>query len=239
LQHAFEIGMVHRDIKPHNLMLTRKCQVKILDFGLARLASESRQTPGFVSQRTGEGLTQSGTVFGTPDYMAPEQFDDSHKIDIRADLYALGCTLYYLLTGQTPFAKKASAKAKMHAHKFQQPRPITELRPQLPAGLVAVLDKMMAKEPAERYQTPADVVKALTPFAKGDREAKKEGAADAAFNQQNAAIKEPARPAESAGTFLAHCPFCPTRIRVPEKALGASIRCPQCNSYFTAVPESS
>jgi serine/threonine-protein kinase len=91
LQHAHEQGMVHRDLKPHNLMVTPKGQVKILDFGLARFATE--QGGG------GASLTQSGAIMGTPDYIAPEQALDAHAADIRADIYSLGCTLYFLLSG--------------------------------------------------------------------------------------------------------------------------------------------
>jgi serine/threonine protein kinase len=94
LQHAFEKGMVHRDVKPHNLMLTPEGQVKILDFGLARFVSESP---------TAGGLTQVGTSMGTPDYIAPEQARDARTADTRADIYSLGCTLYSFLTGQPPF----------------------------------------------------------------------------------------------------------------------------------------
>ena len=95
LQYIHENGLVHRDIKPSNLMLTPQGQVKILDLGLALLASQ--QTPG-------KELSLNGLVMGTPDYIAPEQAGDSHSVDIRADIYSLGCTLYHLLTGRTPFS---------------------------------------------------------------------------------------------------------------------------------------
>ncbi|MEJ7637697.1 MAG: serine/threonine-protein kinase [Singulisphaera sp.] len=93
LQHAYEQGMIHRDVKPQNLMLTPRGRIKILDFGIARLREE-------VGQAT---LTQPGQAPGTPDYMAPEQALSPHKVDIRADIYSLGCTLYYLMTGQPPY----------------------------------------------------------------------------------------------------------------------------------------
>ena len=102
--------MVHRDIKPGNLMLAREDQqqiVKILDFGLAKVTSEEAQRK--------DGLTQTGQILGTPDYIAPEQTLDAPHADIRADIYSLGCTLYHLLAGQPPFQAE-SLYAVMHAH---------------------------------------------------------------------------------------------------------------------------
>jgi HEAT repeat protein len=155
LQHAHERGMVHRDIKPHNLMRTPEGQIKILDFGLARFVAESAPTAA---------LTKPGSVMGTPDYMAPEQALATHTADVRADIYALGCTFYHLLTGRPPFPG-GSLTEKLLKHQQDQPQPVVDLRPDVPRGLAAVLRKMMAKRPEERYQTPAAVAEALTPFA--------------------------------------------------------------------------
>jgi hypothetical protein len=157
LAHALERGLVHRDVKPANLMLTPQGQVKVLDFGLASLAAEQGGGTG--------GLTEVGQGMGTPDYMAPEQIRDAHSVDARADVYSLGCTLYFLLTGQPPFPGGNSAQ-KMAAHLEKQPTPLRQLRPGLPAGLVQVVERMMAKAPARRYQTPAEVVAALEPFCR-------------------------------------------------------------------------
>jgi hypothetical protein len=156
LQHAHEQGMVHRDIKPANLMLTPQGQVKILDFGLAKLASESG---------TGIGLTASNSYMGTPEYSAPEQATDARKADIRADLYSLGCTLYCLLAGHAPFQEE-TAILTILAHLEKQPVPLPELRREVPAGLWAVVARLLAKDPARRYQTPAEVAAALAPFCK-------------------------------------------------------------------------
>jgi WD40 repeat protein/serine/threonine protein kinase len=161
LQYAHEQGMVHRDIKPANLMVTAGT-VKILDFGLARFASELGVTGG--------SPTQDGSVVGTPDYMAPEQADDSRKADIRADIYSLGCTLYHLLAGQAPFPT-GTMMQKLRAHQEQAPRPLAELRPDVPVEVVRVVARMMAKDPVQRYQTPAEVAQALAPFVSGTREA--------------------------------------------------------------------
>jgi Protein kinase domain len=173
LQHAFERGMVHRDIKPHNLMLTPEGQIKILDFGLARFASETAPATALSMEAAGalpaakstpaNALTQTGAVMGTPDYIAPEQARDAHQADIRADLYSLGCTFYDLLTGHAPFPGGSDVQ-KVLAHMEQKPRPIQELRSDVPPELARVLDKLLAKDPADRYQTPAELADALAPF---------------------------------------------------------------------------
>ncbi len=157
LQYAFEQGMVHRDLKPANLLLTPGGQVKILDFGLARFAA---QTAGDSTD------TPIGAIVGTPDYVAPEQALQGRDADIRADIYSLGCTLYHLLTGRPPFAD-GSILQKLMAHQDAMPRPVSAVRDDMPPGLVAVLDRMLAKDPAKRFQIPAEVVRALDPFTHG------------------------------------------------------------------------
>jgi serine/threonine protein kinase len=152
LQHAHEQGMVHRDLKPHNLMRTPAGQVKILDFGLARLA-----------QAGTEGGTASGAVLGTADYMAPEQANDAHRADIRADIYSLGCTLYELLSGSPPFPG-GGLLDKLRRHALEEPMALTHFRPELPEELAAVVGRMLAKDPAARYPTPAEVAAALEPW---------------------------------------------------------------------------
>jgi WD40 repeat protein/tRNA A-37 threonylcarbamoyl transferase component Bud32 len=154
LQYASEQGMVHRDLKPHNLMLTPDGRVKILDFGLAHFASEAAPA----ACRTGTGV-----VLGTVDYIAPEQADNAHHADIRSDIYSLGCTLYHLLAGQPPFPMGTPIQ-KVMAHVEKKPQPLTDLRDDLPEGLMPVLERMMAKNPKHRYQTPAEVAVALEPF---------------------------------------------------------------------------
>jgi WD40 repeat protein len=156
LQHAHEKGMVHRDVKPQNLMLTPAGQVKVLDFGLARLARRTNL----------RRLTEVGEVMGTPDYIAPEQATDSSRVDIRADVYSLGCTLFFLITGRPPFPD-GSVEDKLHAHLRQPPPPLTGV----PAPLARVVERMLAKSPGQRYQTPAEVAQALAPFAQADNPA--------------------------------------------------------------------
>jgi formylglycine-generating enzyme required for sulfatase activity/tRNA A-37 threonylcarbamoyl transferase component Bud32 len=160
LQHAHDRGLVHRDIKPGNLILARdgkKQVVKILDFGLAKATREH--------QATGHDLTGTGMLLGTPQYMAPEQTLDAARADIRADIYSLGCTLYFLLTGRPPF-QADSLYELLHAHQLKETAPLTELRGEVPAGLAAVVARMLAKDPARRYQQPGEVAEALAPFVK-------------------------------------------------------------------------
>lgn len=162
LEHAHEKRMVHRDIKPNNLMLAvdgKRHVVKILDFGLAKASSEN----GVES-----GVTKSGQMLGTPDYVAPEQALDARKADIRADIYSLGCTFYFLLSGRPPF-QGTSLYEILEAHQKRQPNALNRLRPDVPAGLAAVVGKMMAKDPLNRYQTPAEVARALVTFFQPDQ----------------------------------------------------------------------
>jgi hypothetical protein len=148
--------MIHRDIKPQNLMRTPQGRIKILDFGLARFARNPDESTG--------PLTGQGVVMGTADYIAPEQTRDAHRADIRSDIYSLGCTLYHLLSGRVPFPNGGTVE-KMVQHAVDPPTPLAALRPGLPARLVRVVETMMAKDPARRYQTPIDVDRALAPFA--------------------------------------------------------------------------
>lgn len=157
LQHAHEQGMVHRDLKPHNLMLTKQGYVKVLDMGLARLVQQSSP-----ESRT-EAMTENGSVLGTPDYIAPEQAKDARTIDIRADIYSLGCTLYHMLGGRPPFHGESLTETLLKHH-LEEPTPIEDLRGGLPGGLPEVVRKLMAKRPQDRYQTPAAAAEALAPY---------------------------------------------------------------------------
>ncbi len=158
LQHAFEHGMVHRDIKPSNLIVSRKGVVKILDLGLALVGNESGLPAA--------DLTSAGQIMGTLDYMAPEQGGNAHQVDIRADLYSLGATLYHLLAGQAPFGgrKYASHMQKLVALATESPTPIRELRPEVPVELATLLHRLLVKDPQDRIATPAEVAIQIKKF---------------------------------------------------------------------------
>jgi serine/threonine protein kinase/formylglycine-generating enzyme required for sulfatase activity len=173
LQHAHEEGMVHRDIKPANLMLSHhknRAVIKVLDFGLSKAVSEqnaSELTIGIPNLPTdfGEPLTCTGAMLGTPDFIAPEQIVDSQGADIRADIYSLGSTLYYLLSGHPPYPDR-NLEDLLEAHCSLDARPLVDVRAEVPTELSMLVARMMAREPAGRFQEPAEVAEALTPFFK-------------------------------------------------------------------------
>jgi RND family efflux transporter MFP subunit len=166
LQCAHEHGLVHRDIKPSNIMLTTTGDVKLLDLGLARFYAEGG---GASPLPAGEEMTGTGRAMGTADYMAPEQAADCHTVDIRADLYSLGCTLYKLLSGRAPFSGRQypSAMEKIGAHLHQPVPPIRDFAPDVPEELAAILDRLLAKDPDERFAAPADLATAMERFCRG------------------------------------------------------------------------
>jgi serine/threonine-protein kinase len=159
LHHAHEHGLIHRDVKPSNMLVTTADPagvVKVLDLGLARPIQ-------IAGRGDGSSLTIDGTIVGTPDFMAPEQAKNSRTVDRRADLYSLGCTLYYLLAGRLPFPD-GTAMDKLMQHQFEQPFPLELVRPDMPPGLLAVLQRLIAKKPEERFQTGEETAAALGPF---------------------------------------------------------------------------
>src|SRR5947207_3815143 len=182
LQHAHENNLVHRDIKPVNLFLTtqplplrppsssggpppanrtpRAPLIKILDWGLANLQSSS----GEREEEPKPG--RPANLVGTADHLSPEQALHPNDVDIRADIYSLGCTFYYLLTGQTPFNGN-TVMQKILQHQKAEPTPVEMLNAQVQPGLAAIIRRMLAKKPEDRFQTPAAVALALVPYCKG------------------------------------------------------------------------
>ena len=154
LQHAHEAGFVHRDIKPSNLKLEAGGVVKILDLGLVR--------PRLLENDQEASLTRlhDEKVFGTIDYLSPEQAVDSHAVDIRSDVYSLGCTLYFLLSGSPPFPQGTLAE-RLLAHQMRLPARIVDLRPDAPESLDRIVSRMMEKRPEDRYATPREVASVL------------------------------------------------------------------------------
>jgi hypothetical protein len=157
LHHAHERGLIHRNVKPGNLLLAERRRIKILDLGLAHFAQD---------QLGDAGLTREGVGMGTPDYMAPEQFTNARLADARCDVYSLGCTLYHLLTGRVPFPG-TSLSEKAAAHEYLEPTGIEEASADAPVGLALAARRMMAKRPADRFQSMLEVSEALTPHVAG------------------------------------------------------------------------
>jgi serine/threonine-protein kinase len=158
LQHAHELGLVHRDIKPGNLVRPEGTNIiKVLDFGLARLQMSN-------SHLLNVNLTTEGSLIGTADYLAPEQARAPSGVDIRADIYSLGCTLYHMLTGVPPFPG-GSAIQKVYRHTSEEPTPVDQRCAEVPSSLTQVVARMMAKKTEDRFRTPAAVAAALAQFA--------------------------------------------------------------------------
>ncbi|HYH67039.1 MAG TPA: protein kinase [Urbifossiella sp.] len=152
LDNAFRAGIIHRDIKPGNVLIDRRGTAKLLDMGLAR----------FFKDHTDQLTVKydDKIVLGTADYVAPEQVANSHAVDIRADIYGLGATYYFLLAGHPPFPS-GTVSQKLLWHRTKEPTPIREIRPDVPDEVAAILARMMAKDPKARYQTPAQVAAEL------------------------------------------------------------------------------
>ena len=160
MAYAHELGVIHRDLKPANLLRDQQGTVKVTDLGLARFS-------GAGAEARDDGLTQSGSVFGTIDFMSPEQALDSKSADHRSDIYSLGCTLYYLLTGQ-PIYPGDTMMSKLLAHRSKPIPSLRELRPDVPEVLEAYFRRLVAKEPDDRPASMGEVVRDLEAIRTGD-----------------------------------------------------------------------
>jgi serine/threonine protein kinase len=156
LAHAHDRGMIHRDLKPSNIMVTPHDHAKVLDLGLALVEGED-----VADYRV---LGGKGYIVGTMDYIAPEQTANSAAVDRRADIYSLGCTLYYAITGRPPFPGGTS-KEKIQRQRREEPESLLDLKPTLPVEFVVLIRRMMAKDPNDRPSTAADVLRNLRPWA--------------------------------------------------------------------------
>jgi serine/threonine protein kinase len=158
LEHAHNQGLVHRDLKPSNIMITPNDHAKVLDLGLALMEGEEAEL---------DVIGGRGYIVGSMDYIAPEQTTDPTGVDCRADIYSLGCTLYFALTGQPPFPGGTS-REKMRRHRLEVPRPLRNLAPDVPVGFARLIERMMAKEPANRPPSAVAVEEELRAWAVGE-----------------------------------------------------------------------
>jgi serine/threonine protein kinase len=160
LEHAHGVGLIHRDLKPSNILVTPNDHAKVLDLGLALVVGEAPAPREIVG-----GL---GYVVGSMDYIAPEQTQDACRVDGRSDIYALGCTLYFALTGRPPFPRSTTAE-KIRGHRKDEPPRVEMMNPKVPEAFGALVRKMMAKNPADRFQSAAAVREAMLPWASGEQ----------------------------------------------------------------------
>lgn len=155
LEHARLKGLIHRDVNPQNILVTADGTAKLTDLGLAIDLGDPDDV-----------VTRDGATVGTFDYISPEQARHPRSVDTRSDLYSLGCTLYHMISGSVPF-REASLPQKLYAHQLNEPEPLSELVPEVPPGLEAIVRRLMAKSPDDRFATPLAVAEALAPFAEG------------------------------------------------------------------------
>jgi serine/threonine protein kinase len=188
LDHAHHQGLVHRDLKPSNIIITPRDHAKLLDLGLAICRGEA------CADR--EVVGGQGYVLGTMDYIAPEQADDPSKADACCDVYALGCTLYYALTGRPPYPG-GTALEKIHRHHTEEPTPVPQLNPTVPPTFIGLLRKMMARNPAHRFPSAAAVREELVVWAAGEPALPMDRPEDAGYQEAVASV-EAAEPSSDA-----------------------------------------
>jgi serine/threonine-protein kinase len=200
LQRASELGIIHRDIKPENILLTKRGEIKVADFGLSRC---------FAGEQSNVNLTQSGITLGTPLYMSPEQVQGK-LLDPRTDIYSFGVTCYHLFAGQPPFEGQTPFEVALH-HVQTEPVPLTQVRPDLPPELCAIVHKMMAKDLDKRYQSCAELLKELNQF--------RESLAALKTQQQGALVVLPSTPTSGQAETV---PLSPARRRTWLTGLAAA-----------------
>ncbi len=217
LQHAFEQGIVHRDIKPANLLITRDGSVKLADMGLARSMEDAEETR----------ITRAGTTVGTVDYMSPEQGRNSALADTRSDIYSLGCTWYEMLTGQVVFPE-GSLTNKLQAHANESPPDPRSISTDVPEAMVAVLYRMLAKQPDERYQTPDELLKDLE-NSNLTQEALTSNLLAALLDDEDDEEPVEVVPSSQRSTSInVKCRKCGTTYKVSSKVSGKRVKCKSC-----------
>jgi serine/threonine-protein kinase len=210
-------GLIHRDIKPANILLENGIpRVKITDFGLARAADDA-------------GFTQSGVVAGTPQFMAPEQAR-GETVDHRADLFSLGSTLYAMCTGRPPF-RATTNMGVLKRVSDDPPPPIRDINPDIPTWLVAIIEKLHAKNPANRFQTATEVSELLAQHLALVQQPA--GAPiPAVLPEKPSVMPPPPQPSPPPLTSLTICPSCGANLHVPERLVGQTVYCVQCGNPF-------
>jgi hypothetical protein len=193
LDHAHHQGIIHRDIKPSNIMVTPNDHAKLLDLGLAMVRGESGGDREVVGGQ--------GYIIGTMDYLSPEQAEDPTKIDQRSDLYSLGCTLYYAVTGQPPFPGGTAAE-KIQKHKTEAPTPVPQLNPDVPPAFIGLLRKLMAKKAGQRPDSAAAVREELLTWAGGESVLPMDRPEDAGYRAAVALIENAEPSAEESAEAL-------------------------------------
>jgi len=224
LECAHQNGIIHRDIKPGNLMLNTKNVVKLLDLGMVRLTQD---------EMTSITIRHNESMLGTADYLSPEQALDSHHVDHRTDIYSLGCTFYFYLTGQPPFNDGTMA-LRLMKHQTEEPTALNLKRPDIPDAVVRICKKMMAKRPEDRYQSSADISRvaqaALT--APGQEIVGAEPALRDTVTQSGGRT---VMTTGSADRVKVHCNGCNADFQAPNNMAGREIPCPMC-AQPVAVP---
>jgi len=235
LDYAFRNSLIHRDIKPGNILIDRKGVARILDMGLARFLNDQSDQ---LTMKYDDKI-----VLGTADYVAPEQVANSHSVDIRADIYALGATFYFLLAGHPPFPT-GTVSQKLLWHRTKDPTPIRQIRPEVPDNLAVIIGKMMAKDPKARFQTPAQVAAELEQFLTGPVALPTEeempvlspAAMEGMYPEVAAATVEPAAAVATASAAVAAATAAPAAVLAPPAAnpFGSTVGSPW--STATATP---
>jgi serine/threonine protein kinase len=202
LDHAHNQGLVHRDLKPSNIIVTPHDHAKVLDLGLALVEGEAPSNREVTGGR--------GYVVGTMDYIAPEQAENSATVGVRSDIYSLGCTIYFALTGQPPFPG-GTPREKIQRHRTEEPTPIPQLNATVPPGFIGLVRKMMAKNPDQRFASAAEVEEKLRTWASADNMQPLDQKGDKEYQEAIDALEQAEAPPELIAEVL------PVGIPVPPK----------------------